>query len=92
MPKVTPDEIERAIRTDLTVPLWPHVGCVLKMSKNTVYEGARSGEIPSIRVGRNVRVPTAALRKMLGVEPVTAASSIRSVAPASSSKGAQVAA
>jgi excisionase family DNA binding protein len=49
----------------LAVPLWPDVGKALGLSKNHTYEAARSGEIPTIKIGRCLRVPLAALNKML---------------------------
>lgn len=39
---------------------------ILGISRNSAYEGVRVGEIPSIRVGRRVMVPTASLLKMVG--------------------------
>lgn len=50
-----------------TVPLWPTAGQALGIGRSTAYNGARSGEIPTIRVGDRYLVPTAALRKMLGL-------------------------
>lgn len=40
----------------------------LDIGKFSAYVGIKNGEIPSIRVGRKIKVPTAALRKMLGIE------------------------
>ncbi len=37
----------------------------LGISRNAAYEGVRRGEIPSIRVGRRLLVPRAALERML---------------------------
>lgn len=46
---------------------------VLDLSRSSVYQGMAQGEIPSIRIGRRLLVPTAALRAMLGLdEPVKA--------------------
>lgn len=39
---------------------------ILGIGRNSVYEGIATGEIPSIRVGRRVLIPTAALRRLLG--------------------------
>ena len=39
---------------------------VLGISRGSAYEAARSGELPTIRIGRRVQVPTALLLKMLG--------------------------
>ena len=38
---------------------------VLGIARSSAYEAARCGEIPTVRFGRRVRVPTAALRRML---------------------------
>jgi excisionase family DNA binding protein len=51
-----------------TLPVWPDTGQLLGLSKASTYEAVRRGEIPSIRVGRRLLVPTAALRRMLGVD------------------------
>ena len=42
-------------------------GRVLGLGRSKSYEAARSGEIPVLRFGRTLRVPTAALRQMLGL-------------------------
>ncbi len=46
----------------------------LGISKGSAYEAARTGEIPTIRIGRRLIVPRAALDKMLDQagEPETA--------------------
>lgn len=43
-------------------------GEALGVSRSAAYLGVRSGEIPSIRIGRRIVVPTAALRKLLGLD------------------------
>ena len=40
----------------------------LGVSRNSAYAAAKSGELPNLRMGRTIRVPTATLRKMLGME------------------------
>jgi hypothetical protein len=42
------------------------------MSRNASYDAAARGEIPTIRIGRLLRVPTAALRQMLQINPEAA--------------------
>jgi hypothetical protein len=49
----------------LAVPLWPDVGKALGLSKNHTCDAAKSGEIPTIKIGRCLRMPLAALNKML---------------------------
>jgi excisionase family DNA binding protein len=43
-------------------------GEFLGISRASAYEGVRSGQIPSIRIGRRIVVPTAALRRMVGID------------------------
>jgi ribosomal protein S14 len=38
------------------------------LSRNAAYEAARRGEIPTIRIGRLLRVPVVALERMLTKE------------------------
>ena len=52
-------------RPTLTVE---EAGDALGISRASAYEGVRTGEIPSIRVGRRIVVPTAALRRLLGID------------------------
>lgn len=51
-----------------TVRLWPDAANALGIGRNTAYEAARRGEIPVIRCGRQWRVPTAALRRLLAMD------------------------
>lgn len=39
---------------------------ILGVGRNSGYEGVNSGQIPSIRVGRRIVVPTGQLRRLLG--------------------------
>lgn len=39
---------------------------ILGISRGSAYEAARSGELPTIRIGRRLLVPVAALRRLLG--------------------------
>jgi|GEM_PF-5452823 len=41
---------------------------VLGVDPRTVTRGINNGEIPSVKIGGRVLVPTAALRRLLGVE------------------------
>ena len=40
-------------------------GHILGYSRNTAYEAARRGELPTIRLGRKIRVPKVALQRLL---------------------------
>jgi excisionase family DNA binding protein len=39
---------------------------LLRIGRSAAYEGVRAGEIPSIRVGRCIRVPKHRLEQLLG--------------------------
>lgn len=43
-------------------------GQILGLSLNPAYRAAKNGEIPTIRLGGSIKVPTAPIRKMLGIE------------------------
>ena len=38
---------------------------VLGISRNSTYEAVRTGSVPSLRIGRRIVVPAAALRRLL---------------------------
>ena len=40
-------------------------GRLLGLSRNSTYEAARTGELPTIRLGRRLLVPRAALERLL---------------------------
>ncbi|WP_246101901.1 helix-turn-helix domain-containing protein [Methylobacterium terricola] len=42
---------------------------VLGIGKNAAYRAREAGDIPSIKVGGQYRVPSAKLREMLGIKP-----------------------
>lgn len=51
-----------------TMRLWPDVGGLLGLSRASTYEAAKRGEIPTIRFGSRIVVPTAALRRLLQLD------------------------
>ena len=54
-----------AVRPTLTVE---EASEALGVSRTSAYEAVRNGEIPSIKIGRRVVVPTAALRRLLALD------------------------
>lgn len=48
-----------------TIPLWPDAAVALGIGKNTVYELAKAGKLPALRLGRKWRVPLVALEDFL---------------------------
>lgn len=49
----------------LVVSAWPDTGKLLGLGRNAVYAAIARGEIPSIRIGKRILVPKAALDRML---------------------------
>lgn len=47
----------------------PTAGRFLGLSKEAAYNAAARGDIPILRIGRRIVVPTAALRRMLLIDP-----------------------
>ena len=43
-------------------------GRIFRLSKNPAHEAVKRGDIPSIRMGRLIRVPTAPLKIKLGLD------------------------
>ena len=64
----------RALTEQVTVPV-EVAGEALGIGRSLAYAAIRNGELPAIKIGRRVSVPTAPLRKMLHIEvtPKTAA-------------------
>jgi hypothetical protein len=62
--------------THPTVPLWPTTGKALGLGRSATYAAARRGEIPVIRLGGRVVVPTAALRRMVQLDDFAGGESI----------------
>jgi len=46
----------------------PVAGRLLGLSRNKAYEAAARGEIPTLRFGKRIVVPTVPLRRLLGLE------------------------
>ncbi len=43
----------------------PEAATVLGIGRSAAYEAARTGEIPTIRIGKRILVPVAALERLL---------------------------
>jgi excisionase family DNA binding protein len=43
----------------------PQAGALIGLNRNASYDAARRGEIPTIRIGKLLRVPKAAFHEML---------------------------
>lgn len=65
---MTLEEALNEIKTKPLVNLWPTVAVVYDVSRGTVFEMARRGEVDVLEVGRLKKAITAPLRKKLGIE------------------------
>jgi hypothetical protein len=61
------DQIKRELSEKLTVSV-ETAGKAFGLGRNSAYAAVRSGDIPGIRIGGKIAVPTAQIRKMLGIE------------------------
>lgn len=58
---------QRQALSDLPLALTiEEAGAVLKLGRSASYAAARRGEIPTIRIGRSLRVPRQKLAQLLG--------------------------
>lgn len=57
------------LRTKATISLWPETAELLGISKGSVYQAAKAGEIKVLRLGTRYRVPVGPLLTQLGLEP-----------------------
>lgn len=48
-------------------------GAILGLGRTASYDAIRRGDIPSLRLGRRILVPTAGLRALLGLDRESAA-------------------
>ncbi len=61
-----PNEIPNAAQTPtLTVP---EAGRFIGLGRAASYEAARRGQLPTLRFGKRLLVPTAEFRRLLGLE------------------------
>jgi excisionase family DNA binding protein len=61
--KATSEEIEEILGHPVCAV--EEAAKVLDLGRGQAYNAVKAGEIPSIRIGRRVLVPTAALRRMI---------------------------
>jgi hypothetical protein len=43
-------------RTQMTIPVWPTYGKIVKVSRNKAYESVRMGDVESIKICGSIRV------------------------------------
>jgi excisionase family DNA binding protein len=64
--KIDKKEAMRRLMTDLAVKV-DTAALVLGIDRKVAYTAVKDGKLPSIRIGRLIRIPTAALRKLLDI-------------------------
>lgn len=62
--------LARALTEEVSVPV-EVAGEALGVGRSSAYSAIKNGELPYVRIGRRIAVPTAALRKMLQIEDRT---------------------
>jgi hypothetical protein len=62
--------MQKSVRDVMNSPTTtvPIAGKLLGLSRNKAYEAASRGDIPTLRFGKRIVVPTMPLRRMLGLE------------------------
>jgi hypothetical protein len=53
------------------IPLWPDAAKIAQCGRNAIYAAAASGDIPTIRIGKLIRVPLKAWRRKWEAESAT---------------------
>lgn len=61
------EDVSKMLSEHAVLPLWPHTGKILRLSRGATYAAADREEIKTIQIGRLKRVPTAWLRAKLGL-------------------------
>lgn len=67
MPRLS-KAVLRALTEEVTVPV-EVAGEALGIGRSLAYTAIKNGEIPAIRIGRRLTVPTAPLRALLHLNP-----------------------
>jgi hypothetical protein len=55
----------RPVSERLVYDLWPEAGEMLGLNRNATYAAAKRGDIPTIRIGKLIKVPKVAFERML---------------------------
>ena len=64
-PTITKRPMTKLNKIKSVVTSVPEAGAKLGLSRSASYEAARRGEIPTIRIGKLLKVPNVAFEKML---------------------------
>jgi hypothetical protein len=64
---MTQDEVKVLLDKPTITPEELYLSGVLQSSRNRVYQAINEGLVPSFRVGKRIVIPTAALRRLIGM-------------------------
>ena len=62
------DDFRKILDENVVLPLWPETGRLLHLGRGATYAAVERGEIETVDFGRLKRVPTAWLRRRLGLD------------------------
>jgi hypothetical protein len=65
---MTPQEVKDLLQKPTITPEELYLSGVLQSSRNRVYQAINEGLVASIKVGKKFVIPTAPLRRQLGIE------------------------
>ncbi len=60
---MTPDQLPPTISVE-------HAGSILGVSRRAAYRAVHRGELPAVRIGRRLLVPSAKLLDLLGIDAI----------------------
>jgi hypothetical protein len=66
--EMTSAEIKELLAKPTITPEQLYLSGVLQSSRNRVYEAISEGKVASFRVGKKIVIPTAPLRRQLGID------------------------
>jgi hypothetical protein len=61
------EDYRKALDTELVVPVWPHAGRLLGLSRGGSFAASQRGDIKTLKIGRLRKVPTSWLKQTLGL-------------------------
>jgi hypothetical protein len=62
------EKIRKALIEQLMVPLWPHAGKALGLSRNSTYKAFWTGQIEGEKINGKIVAKTASLRRRTGLD------------------------
>lgn len=70
--ELSAEQLMAALQGQPTIPLHPHGSQAFGLSRGALYKAVQRGQIPAVRIGGAIRLPTEPIRKMLGIASMPA--------------------